>query len=57
MRLPHTLRHMHRSQQLLTQTEEMVPEGDIVALKSLLQRILGQPNNLQQNLRDAAACE
>jgi hypothetical protein len=35
----------------------MVPEGDIVALKSLLQRILGQPNNLQQNLRDAAACE
>jgi hypothetical protein len=48
---------MHRSQQLLTQTEEMVPEGDIVALKSLLQRILGQPNNLQQNLRDAAACE
>lgn len=34
-----------------------MPEGDLLALQSLLRRILGEPNNLQQNLRDAAACE
>lgn len=34
-----------------------MPEGDLAALKSLLNRVLEQPNNLQQNLRDAAACE
>ena len=32
-------------------------EGDTVALKAIQQRILGPPNSLQQNLRDAAACE
>lgn len=46
-----------RSQQLLTEAERLVPEGDLLALQSLLRRILGEPNNLQQNLRDAAACE
>lgn len=45
-----------RSQQLLVEAERLVPEGDLPALKALLQRILGSPNNLQQNLRDAAAC-
>lgn len=39
------------------EAERLVPEGDLPALKALLQRILGSPNNLQQNLRDAAACE
>lgn len=46
-----------RAQQLLTEAEQLVPEGDLLALQSLLRRILGEPNNLQQNLRDAAACE
>ncbi|EFN52075.1 hypothetical protein CHLNCDRAFT_139323 [Chlorella variabilis] len=46
-----------RSQQLLAEVEQLVPEGSsVVALRPLLDRILGPPNNLQQNLRDAAAC-
>ncbi|KAL4424061.1 hypothetical protein ABPG75_001362 [Micractinium tetrahymenae] len=45
-----------RSQQLLVEAERLVPEGDLLALQSLLRRILGEPNSLQQNLRDAAAC-
>lgn len=44
-----------RAQQLLIQVEQLVPEGDLLSLKSLLSRILGEPNNLQRNLRDAAS--
>lgn len=33
-----------------------MPEGNYAQLKALIARIEGPPNNLQENLRAAAAC-
>lgn len=43
-------------QELLKLAEAAAPEGDYGQLKSITARILGSPNNLQENLRSAAAC-
>lgn len=53
----HAVPPLRRAQALLAEAEAAVPDGDLRALKALLARILGEPNNLQANLRDAAACE
>jgi hypothetical protein len=42
---------------LLARVEEVLPEGNYPELKVLLARILGEPNNVQNNLRDAASRE
>jgi hypothetical protein len=44
-------------QALLDEAERIIPEGSYEALRDLLARIQGAPNNIQDNLRSAAACE
>lgn len=44
-----------RTQALLEEVERVVPEGDYEQLRSALARIQGAPNNVQDNLRSAAA--
>lgn len=46
-----------RVEKLLTEAESVIPEGDYQALKTILARIEGPPNNVQDNLRQAAACK
>jgi hypothetical protein len=46
-----------RVQRLLEEAEKIIPEGDYMSLKAVLARIEGAPNNVQQNLRSAAACK
>ena len=46
-----------RVQKLLKEAEQIIPDGDYEALRNVLSRIEGPPNNVQENLRSAAACE
>ena len=46
-----------RVQALLDEAERIIPDGNYEALRALLARIQGAPNNIQDNLRSAAACE
>jgi hypothetical protein len=46
-----------RVQKLLEEAEKIIPDGDYGRLRAILDRIEGEPNNVQDNLRDAAACE
>lgn len=44
-----------RVQGLLKEAEDIIPNGDYEALRTVLSRIEGSPNNVQDNLRSAAA--
>lgn len=46
-----------RVEGLLQEVETVIPEGDYERLKSILARVEGPPNNVQENLRSAAACK
>ena len=46
-----------RVQGLLKEAEDIIPNGDYEALRTVLSRIEGSPNNVQDNLRSAAACK
>lgn len=45
-----------RVQGILDEIERVIPDGDYQKLKTLLSRIEGPPNNVQENLRFAASC-
>ena len=45
-----------RAQVLLKEAEKVIPEGNYEQLRAVLARIEGPPNNIQENLRSAAAC-
>jgi hypothetical protein len=46
-----------RVQGLLVEAEKIIPVGDYEQLRRVLERIEGPPNNVQENLRKAAACK
>lgn len=46
-----------RVQELLVEAEKIIPGGDYEQLRRVLERIQGPPNNVQDNLRKAAACK
>lgn len=46
-----------RVQELLVEAEKIIPGGDYEQLRRVLERIEGPPNNVQDNLRKAAACK
>ena len=44
-----------RAQRLLQEAKDIIPNGEYTQLQALLSRIEGAPNNVQDNLRSAAA--
>lgn len=46
-----------RVKELLREAQQIIADGNYDQLRAVLSRIEGPPNNVQENLRSAAACE